>query len=66
MAGKRLGAGHGGQLAAALMQLDSQAKEGLEAPAEAAARPAHPLGDRPYVPAVERVQAQDPVRLSVA
>ena len=48
------------------MQLDVQAKERLQAPAEAAARAPHALGDRPDPAAVARVEVQDPVGLAVA
>ena len=54
------------QLAAAFVQLDAQPEERLQAPAEAAARAAHALGDRAHAPAAGRVQVQDAVGLAVA
>ena len=62
----RLGAGHREKLAAAFVQLDAQAEERLEAPAEAAARAAHALRDRPDAPSVRRVEVEDAVGLAVA
>ncbi len=62
----RVRAGHRQELAAAFVQLEPQAEEGLEPPAEAARRAAHALGDRADVAAIERVQAQDAIGLAVA
>ncbi len=66
MAVDRLGARDRQQLAAPFVQLDAQAKEGLEASPEAAARAAHALGDRAHAPAIGRVQVKDAVGLRVA
>ncbi len=62
----RLRAGDRQQLAPAFVQLDVQAEERLQAPAEAAARAPHALRDRAHAPALRRVQVQDAVRLAVA
>src|SRR5205085_12359030 len=59
-------AGDREQLAAAFVQLDMQAEERLETPAEAAARASHALCDRPDAPPVRRVEVKDAIGLAVA
>ena len=54
------------QVAAALVEHEAQAEERLQAPAEAAARAPHALGDRADAPAVRGVEMQDAVGLAVA
>ncbi len=54
------------QLAATLVADQAHAEERLQAPAEAAARAPHALGDRADAPAPGRVEVQDAIGLAVA
>ena len=64
--GDRVRRGHRAQIAAALVEDQVEPKERLQPPAEARARLAHALGDRPDPPPRGAVEVQDPIRLAVA
>jgi len=66
VSGDRVGARDGEQLAASFVEHHVQAKVRLQAPAEAALRAAHALGDRGDATAVRRVEMEDPIGLAVA
>ncbi len=62
----RLGPRDGQQVAAPLVEHELDAEERLQAPAEAAARAPHALGDRAELAAMRGVEVQDAVGLAVA
>jgi glutaredoxin 3 len=66
MARDGLGRGHGEQVAAALVEDEVEPEEGLEAPAEAAARAPNALGDRAQLAALRGIHVQDAVGLAEA
>ena len=66
MAGDRLGARDGHEVALAVVEHHMQAEIRLEPTAEAAARAPHALRDRADASAMRRVEMQDPVGLAVA
>ena len=61
---ERLDARDREQLAATLVADQAHAREGLQAPAETAARAAHALRDRADPPALRRVEMEDAVGLA--
>src|ERR1700683_3801072 len=62
----RVGAGDRQQLSTTFVQLDVQAKERLQASAEAAASAPHAFRDRAHPPAMGGVEVQDAIGLAVA
>ena len=64
--GDRVRRGDRREIAAALVEDEVEPKERLQPAAEARARPAHALGDRPDPPSRGAVEVQDPIGLAVA
>ena len=63
---QRVGPRHGQQLSPALVELELQPEERLQAPPEAASGAPHALRDRAHPAPVEGVHVEDPVGLPVA